>query len=243
MGDTIRRRSCFGLVKKMRYQSIVLGLVFTFSFLSSSCAEITFRPWYGSKIEIQNILKSQFCVKYQCKLNNSYQNTNSITKEKNNTYEIITKFTSNFDDLKRSVGKGDDTITLRIVKNQKKQIHYIDIQFSGKFGPPPYTYLASTESQYLTDLIYFALGKKYNFIPVDGDANPTDDMNLKCMNKIPVKTFYRILEKGKIVFEGEKNPVPYVAYCAIRVLNSNPVEFPKVNLPMFFINELIYIPK
>jgi hypothetical protein len=227
----------------MRYQLIVLGLILTFSLLSSSCAENTLRPWYGSKIEIQSILKSQFCVKYQCKLKDSYQNTNSMTKEKNNTYEIITKFTVDFDDIKRSVGKGDDTITLRVVKNQKKQIHYIDVQFQGGFGPPPYTYLRDVESQYLTDLVYFSLSKKYNYIPTDGDANPTDDMNLKCMNKIPLKILYRILERGKIIFEGEKDSVPYIAYCAIRVFNSNPVEFPKVNLPMFFINESIYLPK
>ncbi len=222
------------------YRLLVLLPLFSFGY-----AQPVVKPWYGSTIGFREILKSKFCEQYKCQVGKQRQYVDSKTKE-NRSYIQLISLRKNVS----AIGSGtnpsmpNEKIQINLVKNGKGNLDSLMVIYNGRFGPPPYTQLYDYEAGFLTDLIYFALGKKYSFVKTDGDANPTNDMNVKCMNGIDLKKkVYRILEQGMTRFEGENKSRPYLAYCMVRPIDENPNSWPEGVLPMFVINESIYIPK
>ncbi len=215
--------------------------VFLALLIGISYAQPKARLWYGSKMGVREILQSPFCEKYKCQLSATLD-YRKISKHTNFTFVLDTKYGDGL--LAKAIGNGTGKISLITSTNKGNQIDFIKVYFGDGFGPPPYTSLNAVSAEYLRDVVFYALGKKYLFVRPTGDANPTDDMNVKCMNGIDIsKKVFRILEQGNVRFEGETRLRPYVAYCMLRPSKKNPNEWPIENMQLFQISDRVYVPQ
>ncbi len=227
-------------------------LVFLILLSSSSGVTQPFKKQLlGMPIKIQEFLALDFCKLYKCKLVEAFDYRQS-SKSINWSYWIETTFDSSYHSkINDAIGKGNSKIQLTITVDKKNRLEGVLIQFDSRRNTPLGTWIYDIESQYITDLIYLVLNKKYYFAIPQISANPNndqiplpkDDIRLKCMRGLPANSkSYRVLTQGKTVFYSEKVATPYFAYCFIKPSRENPNEYPEIATPIFLINDKIYLP-
>jgi hypothetical protein len=208
---------------------IFFALMICFFLTSSAGSQKAKEFLYGSTKRLQD---SSLCKKYSCKSVEYFQRSGMEVY----TFEYI----SYGDAAKSEAMKQVDTWNLTIWRNSKKQINGVIVEvgprriFTGYFG---------WEQEFIANVLNTFLGLNYKYIPPGSDDNWRDPINKKCLEKATPAKKYAVLERGSRIFEGDKKPTNFLAYCAITPSDKFPNEYPRTIEPLFMIYKEIYIPR
>ncbi len=184
---------------------------------------------YGSTKQIKD---SSFCKKYKC---------NRIELAKNKKFTIETylfEYASYGDAAKSEATKQTAQWNLIVGRNLKNQIDYVSVEVGSRYS---FTGYFEWEQQFIVDVLNNFLGLNYKFVSPGSDDNWRDPINKKCLEKATPEKKYHVLERGSKLFEGDKIPTQFLAYCAIKPSREKPNDYPKVVEPLFMIYNKIYI--
>jgi hypothetical protein len=212
---------------------IFFALMICFFLTSSAGSQKAKEFLYGSTKKLQD---SSLCKKYSCKNVEYLEYKKSMLSTETYTFEYVS-----YGDAARSEAmKQVDTWSLGLRRNSKKQIDYVSVEVGSK---PIYTGYFEWEQEFIVDVLNTFLGLNYKFVPPGSDDNWRDPINKKCLEKATPAKKYAVLERGSKIFDGDKKPTNFLAYCAIKPSRDFPNDYPKTIEPLFIIYKEIYIPR